>query len=677
MAKRTPATPKNWAIADKKAKIRKNEPSRKFMPRAVILTALPVEYLAVRFHLTDLQEETHSQGTIYERGQFIDEGQTWEVGIVEIGAGNSGAALEAERAIAYFNPDVILFVGVAGGIKDVVLGDVVASTKVYGYESGEAEETFRPRPEVGLSAYGLKQRAMAEARKTDWLQRLPSAPSPTPRVYVAPIAAGEKVVASTESEVFRFLRSHYGDAIAVEMEGFGFLEAARANQRVSAMVIRGISDLIDSKEKSDKAGCQEIASRHASAFAFSMLANLRLKDGSVSEDRETTQPAHQAVKPEAMPELEPEEPQLPVTVGASRKLELIRVVTNSFPVSRPTLDLDEPEGQVPLESSLYVERPPIEARCYEAIVKPGALIRIKAPQQMGKSSLMLRILNHANQQGYQTSTLNFQMVDRDALSNLDQFLQWFCNSIAGELNLEDKLADYWKGSFSPKNKCTNFFQRYLLPELQRPVTLCLDEVDQVFEYPAIARDFFGMLRAWHEDAKIKPIWKNLRLVIVHSKEVYIPLNINQSPFNVGVPIELPQLTPPQVTDLVKRHGLDWSEAEVTQLMDMVGGHPFLVRAALYPIVRGELSLEQLLQLAPTEGGLYGEHLRRHLLNLEGDEKLLAAMKQVIAVDQPVSINTSEAFKLTSMGLVQFRGSEVAPSCNLYRQYFRERLRVGA
>lgn len=370
---------------------------------------------------------------------------------------------------------------------------------------------------------------------------------------------------------------------------------------------------------------------------------------------EISEPAHQAVKPE------------PIPADPSRSM-----------VAPPTqaIFLDEPEGQVPLESSLYVERPPIEARCYEAIVKPGALIRIKAPRQMGKSSLMLRILNHANQQGYQTAILNFQMVDRDALSNLDQFLQWFCNSIAGELNLEDKLADYWKGAVSPKNRCTNYFQRFLLPELQRPVTLCLDEVDQVFEYPAIATDFFGMLRAWHEDAKIKPIWKNLRLVIVHSKEVYIPLNINQSPFNVGVPIDLPQLTPPQVTDLVKRHGLGWAEAEMMRLMDMVGGHPFLVRAALYQIARGELSLEQLLQIAPTEGGLYGEHLRRHLLNLEGDEKLLAAMKQVIAVDQPVSINTSEAFKLTSLGLVLFRGSEVAPSCNLYRQYFRERLRVG-
>ena len=265
------------------------------MPRAVILTALSVEYQAVRAHLTNPQEIIHPQGTIYEQGQFTANGQTWDVGMVEIGAGNPSAALEAERAIAYFNPDVILFVGVAGGIKDVALGDVVASTKVYGYESGKAEETFRPRPEVGLSSYGLEQRARAEARKADWLQRLSAVPSLTPRVFVAPIAAGEKVVASTESEVFKFLRSNYGDAITVEMEGFGFLDAARANQQVSALVIRGISDLIYNKTEADKEGYQKIAANHASAFAFELLAKYRLGQslGSPATSQATPSPSQQ------------------------------------------------------------------------------------------------------------------------------------------------------------------------------------------------------------------------------------------------------------------------------------------------------------------------------------------------------------------------------------------------
>ncbi len=246
------------------------------MPCAVILTALSVEYLAVRGHLTNLQEITHDRGTIYERGYFGAQDRIWEVGILEIGAGNPGAALAAERSIAYFNPDVILFVGVAGGIKEkeVRLGDVVASTKVYAYESGKAEEIFKPRPEIGLAAYGLEQRARAEARKPDWLIRI-STTNSIPRVFVAPIAAGEKVIASTKSDVYQFLRANYGDAVAVEMEGFGFLEAARANQQVSAMVIRGISDLIDGKADADGAGSQAVASHHASAFAFEILAKFQ------------------------------------------------------------------------------------------------------------------------------------------------------------------------------------------------------------------------------------------------------------------------------------------------------------------------------------------------------------------------------------------------------------------
>lgn len=247
------------------------------LPRVVVLTAIRVEYQAVRTHLTNIHEEVHPQGTIYERGTFSSQDRSWDVVIGEIGAGNPGAALEAERAISHFKPQVILFVGVAGGVKDVHLGDVVVATKVYGYESGKAEAAFLTRPSVANSTYRMEQRARAEARKNDWLRQIRDVSSNVPpTAFVGPIAAGEKVIASTKSDVAKFVKEHYGDTLAVEMEGYGFLLAAHAYPQVEALVVRGISDRLDGKQEADAANMQQVAAQHASAFAFQVLATLDL-----------------------------------------------------------------------------------------------------------------------------------------------------------------------------------------------------------------------------------------------------------------------------------------------------------------------------------------------------------------------------------------------------------------
>jgi nucleoside phosphorylase len=238
--------------------------------RVLIATALPLERTAILSHLQDTREERLNSGTLYELGKFL----SVTVCVVEVTPGNSSAALETERAISHFNPNVALFVGIAGGVKDVNLGDVVAASKVYGYEAGADREHFQPRPDIGLSSYPLVQEAYAVAREAKWTARIKRINLPSqPRAFVGPIAAGAKVVKSSQGNVANLLRQAYGDTLAVEMEGEGFLRAAYAN-RVDAMVVRGISDLLDRKAEADAAGSQEIAADNAAAFAFELIARI-------------------------------------------------------------------------------------------------------------------------------------------------------------------------------------------------------------------------------------------------------------------------------------------------------------------------------------------------------------------------------------------------------------------
>ncbi len=340
------------------------------------------------------------------------------------------------------------------------------------------------------------------------------------------------------------------------------------------------------------------------------------------------------------------------------------------------IESEFPGGQVPLDSPCYVERPPIESECYKTILQPGALIRIKAPRRMGKTSLMARILHEAAKLGYRTVSLSFQLADREIFQNLDKFLRWFCANVGLALQLPNQLADYWDELFGSQVSCKMYFEQYLLTAIAKPLVLGLDDIDRLFLYPDLANDFFGLLRTWHEESKNRDIWRKLRLIVVHSVEIYIPLSANKSPFNVGLPIELLPFTSKQVQDLARRRGLNWSAEETKQLMAFVGGNPYLVQVALYHVGRGDVTLEQVLQTSPTSAGIYSNHLQRQLWSLQQEPKLAAALSQVVKSEPPVELDLVEAFKLQSMGLVHLQGNQATSSCELYSQYFRDRFSSG-
>ncbi|MFM7384456.1 MAG: AAA-like domain-containing protein [Microcystaceae cyanobacterium] len=331
------------------------------------------------------------------------------------------------------------------------------------------------------------------------------------------------------------------------------------------------------------------------------------------------------------------------------------------------------------ENSFYILRSPIEQECLQSILQPGGLVYIKAPEKTGKTSLIKLILNQAKSANYHTVYLNFQSVESSRFSELDKFLRWFCANVGRELGLKPQLDDYWdEDLFGSLVSCKTYFQSYLLEQIQQPLVLALDNLDRIFDYPDIAQDFLPMLRYWHEEANNLPLWQNLRLIMANSTEAYLKLDVNQSPFNVGKQIKLPGFTIEQVTELLSIYGFSAEQqAELSvllaQLVTLVAGHPYLIRLAFDTLKNSALSPEKMLEEAPTQGGIYSQHLRHYWQNLQSVPELAAGMKQVVDSAEPLSLEPMITYRLESMGLITVLGSQCQASCSLYQQYFQENL----
>ncbi|MFN6438148.1 MAG: AAA-like domain-containing protein [Nostoc sp. DedSLP01] len=331
-----------------------------------------------------------------------------------------------------------------------------------------------------------------------------------------------------------------------------------------------------------------------------------------------------------------------------------------------------PDGPVSLGSPLYIERPPLEKVVYHEITQNGCAIQIQSPRQMGKSSLVLRMLAYAQQQNYQTVTINCYQIEQNCLANLNELLYFLCWQVATQLGLAPNLNRQWDKQIDSKLNCSFYFQKYLLKHSQTPVVIVLNEVDRFFEYPDIAEDFLGLLRSWCEEARQNQNWQKLRLVMVYSTENYITFDINRSPFNIGLPVRLPEFTQEQVEELARRHGLDWSTGkESAALMSLVGGHPALIRIALYHICCETINLQDLIKEAIANGGIYRDHLWKHWIKLQKKPNLARAYADIAINKENIVLDPVAVSQLESLGLIKFEGERIVPRCQLYQAYFQQ------
>jgi hypothetical protein len=354
--------------------------------------------------------------------------------------------------------------------------------------------------------------------------------------------------------------------------------------------------------------------------------------------------------------------------------EVVTAIQEPLKPKSDELILEPVGGAVPPDSPFYIERS-TDLEFNGALKNLESILLVKAPRQMGKTSLIGRGITLANGLGYRSAVTDFQKLSLSHVASEDQFYKLLAATIAKRIGFKYDFAEEWLDVFGANMNMDNFF-RSAIEASDKPMVWFMDEADKLFGMP-FASDFFGLVRSWHNSRATEPggPWSRFVVAIGYATEAHLFIqDLNQSPFNVGRQILLKGFSTSETAELNRRYGspLKGSEA-VVRLEELVSGQPFLIRRALDVLARGALSFDDLMASADRDDGPFGDHLKRILIAVSQMPQVLETLQSSLANPQ---LKENEALsRLLSAGIVQQApDNSVRISCELYRRYLANHLR---
>ncbi len=334
-------------------------------------------------------------------------------------------------------------------------------------------------------------------------------------------------------------------------------------------------------------------------------------------------------------------------------------------------------GAMPIDSPFYVERA-ADSYIAHLLTQPGQTIIIKGSRQSGKSSLLNRL--HVNDDSIASCFLDLQAFSPDAMQDSDRLFQRLAHTMAEEFAIDIQVRTIWRPDDDPQQNLTRFVEELLitLATQGKMVRFLLDEADRVFAFAPTRDSLFSLLRSWHNRRArpTRPYWRHLDLVIAHATEpaLWLP-DPYQSPFNVGMQVRLDDFDTNQIYDLSRRYPStppSLQRAELDRLVDLIGGHPFLVRAAFHAMAEQQLAVAELERIATEAQGPFSSHLHYCLWVVLEHVDIKEALRQVM--NHGVCENEMHYQRLWAAGLISGdRRSQVSMRCKLYHDYFQDRL----
>ncbi|MBI4752713.1 MAG: serine protease [Acidobacteria bacterium] len=343
-----------------------------------------------------------------------------------------------------------------------------------------------------------------------------------------------------------------------------------------------------------------------------------------------------------------------------------RYIEEMLPPEAKTPELEPQPPFSHFDLAWYINRPKQENRAL-SYLKNGSPAVLRGPSKFGKTTIfsyLLHKLQTDSSQKFRIFHLHLGLFDPKSKQNLDVFLKELARQIFRQMSValpdQPDFESLWNRN---DQQLKDFLQNVVLPYHDSPVVLAIDEADSIRDMEN-SEKFFEMLRALVEYGATSSLWRKFRLLMsISDNPSRLIKSSNKSPFNVTQPILLQDFTPEQVEQLSHMYGLHWNADQIKQVMDVVGGHPYLVRHVMY-----ETAFSESLPDLSEESLFFEGYLDNYQQSLRQDSQLIEELSHYTS-GQSISCQNKDACdRLVKAGiLIEEKSKHFRLRYGLYRR----------